>query len=149
MAINMIKKGKVFSIIFLLVLIDQLTKFIFRDVDLIGNIIYLKSYRNTGSAFSLFSGLEYYNWFIIILSLIIFIICLYKYKNLVSNKYYLFSFIFFISGIICNFLDRFFLGYVRDFIGIKYFSIFNIADIYLSLAVIILIYYEIKNNQKI
>ena len=49
MAINMIKKGKVFSIIFLLVLIDQLTKFIFRDVDLIGNIIYLKSYRNTGS----------------------------------------------------------------------------------------------------
>ena len=81
--------------------------------------------------------------------LIIFIICLYKYKNLVSNKYYLFSFIFFISGIICNFLDRFFLGYVRDFIGIKYFSIFNIADIYLSLAVIILIYYEIKNNQKI
>ncbi|MEC8339823.1 MAG: signal peptidase II [Nanoarchaeota archaeon] len=149
MAINMLKKGKVFSIIFLLVLIDQLTKFVFRDVDSIGNFIYLKSYRNTGSAFSLFSGVEYYNWFIIILSIIIFCICLYKYRDFVSNKYYLFSFIFFISGVICNFFDRLFLGYVRDFIGIKYFSIFNIADIYLSLAFIILIYYEIRGNQKI
>ena len=119
MAINMLKKGKVFSIIFLLVLIDQLTKFVFRDVDSIGNFIYLKSYRNTGSAFSLFSGVEYYNWFIIILSIIIFCICLYKYRDFVSNKYYLFSFIFFISGVICNFFDRLFLGYVRDFIGIK------------------------------
>lgn len=144
------KKVKLILIICLLVLVDQITKLIFVNqtkFNLLVDWFYLESHKNLGSAFSLFSNISYYNYFVILLSIILVVYLLYKFEIFKENKYYLTIYILLISGIIGNLLDRVFFGYVRDFIGIKYFSIFNFADIYLTLVVVIYIFYELRENK--
>lgn len=56
-----------------------------------------------------------------------------------------------ISGAIGNFIDRVFLGYVRDFINIEIFPfVFNVADALITFGVICfavyLIFYGFKND---
>ena len=49
-----------------------------------------------------------------------------------------------IAGTIGNFIDRIFLGYVRDFISIKLFSfVFNLADLFITIGVICFVIYII------
>ena len=56
------------------------------------------------------------------------------------------------SGAIGNFIDRIFLGYVRDFIYFKWinFPVFNIADIYVTVGIglfAILIFFVYKDEE--
>jgi signal peptidase II len=47
-----------------------------------------------------------------------------------------------LSGAIGNLVDRIFLGYVRDFISIRLFNfIFNIADIFVTVGMILFMIY--------
>ena len=49
-----------------------------------------------------------------------------------------------LSGAIGNFIDRIFLGYVRDFVSISLFNfVFNIADVLITFGVIFFIVYLI------
>ena len=57
------------------------------------------------------------------------------------------------AGGVSNLIDRIFRGYVVDFIQMKFFGIFNIADVFIVISVCILILKEIidesnrsKNN---
>ena len=56
---------------------------------------------------------------------------------------------FALAGIIGNLIDRFFLGYVRDFIDIKIIPVFNFADAYLNIALILFIFYELNLWKKL
>ena len=47
-----------------------------------------------------------------------------------------------IVGAFSNFIDRFYYQGVVDFINVPFFTVFNLADIYISLAVIWILYYE-------
>ncbi len=49
----------------------------------------------------------------------------------------------FLAGTIGNLADRVLLGGVRDFISIGSFPVFNLADCFLTLAVVILLRKEI------
>jgi signal peptidase II len=55
-----------------------------------------------------------------------------------------------LSGGVGNFIDRVSLGYVIDFINLKVFPVFNIADIYLTVSAGLLLYIyfvkEYKND---
>ena len=103
--------------------------------------------KNTGAAFSF---LENHTLLLILVSFIALFIILYElFKN--TSKYstltYFFSSIF-IAGIFCNLYERISLGYVRDFISIKYinFPIFNISDILINLAVLAIIFLVITKK---
>ncbi|MBT6690977.1 signal peptidase II [Candidatus Parcubacteria bacterium] len=48
-----------------------------------------------------------------------------------------------IVGAFSNLLDRFYYQGVVDFINVPFFTVFNLADIYISLAVIWILYYEL------
>ncbi len=50
----------------------------------------------------------------------------------------------FLGGVLGNFLDRIFRGYVTDFLDLKFWPAFNLADAAITLAVIGLIMYEWK-----
>lgn len=50
--------------------------------------------------------------------------------------------ILFLAGAIGNMIDRFYYSGVRDFIDLQYWPVFNLADIFLSLGVILLLYQE-------
>ena len=47
-----------------------------------------------------------------------------------------------IIGAISNLLDRFYYGGVIDFISLPYFTVFNISDVYISVGVIWIIWYN-------
>ena len=52
------------------------------------------------------------------------------------------SFALLVAWTLWNLLDRIFLGWVRDFISIGSFPVFNLADTYLTIAVILIILQE-------
>ncbi|MCL2850830.1 MAG: signal peptidase II [Firmicutes bacterium] len=55
------------------------------------------------------------------------------------------AFALFLSGALGNLIDRIFLGYVRDFIRFDFmnFPVFNLADVFINLGVLLLVIYFI------
>lgn len=51
------------------------------------------------------------------------------------------------AGAIGNGIDRWRLGGVRDFIDLHVWPIFNLADVYLSLAVLIYLFYLWRSDE--
>lgn len=127
-------------IIVTLVFFDFITKYFFsiflgsKKINLIWDFIFLELYKNKWIAFSL--ELPFLK---ILTILIIFLIIFYyiKYERVKNNKIINTSFILIISGALWNARERIFLWEVTDFIWIKYFSIFNFADIYINIWIII------------
>ena len=119
-----------FLITFLIIVLDQITKFLLTNVSF-GIFNYT---TNTGAAFSLFQ--EYTN-FLIIVSILVIVLILYYYKK--YPKYWL-GLSFVLGGTLGNLIDRIFLGYVRDFIDFKVWPVFNIADSFNVIGVLILVY---------
>ena len=61
-----------------------------------------------------------------------------------NNIFYVLGFSFVVSGAIGNLIDRIFLGYVRDFINIRLFNfVFNVADIFVTVGMILFAIYFI------
>jgi len=67
-----------------------------------------------------------------------------KEENIKNKKIINFSFWLIISGAIGNAYERLLNEKVIDFIWVKYFSIFNLADSFITIWAIILIYYYYK-----
>src|SRR3989344_6239109 len=109
-------------LILILIVLDQITKH------------FLASVTNTGAAFGILKG---YNIPLLIFSLIALIVCIFYYAK---DKKLRLPLTFLISGIVGNSIDRIFLGYVRDFINLKIWPVFNLADSFNVIGVILLIW---------
>lgn len=119
------------------VLIDQITKYLVR-----GKSWFLINYvENTGAAFGILKGNR---WLFVIIALIVIYLI---FKNLDENNQYGLGLL--LGGVMGNLIDRAFLGYVRDFIDLKLWPVFNVADMANCVAVIILIIYLIKEKKTI
>ena len=55
---------------------------------------------------------------------------------------------FLVVGAFSNFIDRFYYQGVVDFISVPFFTVFNLADVYISLAVIWILYLEVIYKKK-
>ncbi len=101
---------------------------------------------NDGIAFGLFSFNEkvYYNLLTLIISLITLILIWYLIKSKGAEKL---GFSMIIGGSLGNIFDRLYYSSVPDFIDLHFYNfhwfIFNVADIFISLGVILLIFLEI------
>lgn len=140
----MYKKLFIYTVIF--VFIDQLSKGLInigmnlnQSIEIIPNFLNLTYVHNTGAAFSIFEGAK---WFFIITAIIvlnIIYIFFIKDKELKNSEIVIYSLM--ISGIIGNLIDRVVFGYVIDFIDVNIFNfaIFNLADSFIVIAVILLL----------
>lgn len=136
----------ILTIIFLI--IDIVSKLLVSNLlDVHDSIIIIKDFffityvRNTGAAWSMFAGKT---WLLIIVSLIIIgLICYYIYKNRPKSKIEMVGYSLVLGGAIGNFIDRVIYGYVIDFFDFYIFGynypIFNMADIFIVIGVIILV----------
>ena len=106
---------------------------------------------NNGIAFGLFSFEQnfYYNLITLIIILITTLIIWFAYKSKGLEKI---SFLLIIGGSFGNLFDRLYYSSVIDFIDISYknfhWFIFNVADIFISLGVILLISLELFKKKK-
>ena len=120
------------------------TNFILNNISIINDnfkLIDLVYIQNTGAAFSSF---QHMTTLLIIISIIAILAITYE---LIRNykKYSLLLFLFssiLIAGIFCNTLERITLGYVQDFISLKFieFPVFNISDILINFGVLAIMY---------
>ena len=121
---------KIFLISFIIIFLDQLTKILFTDVHK-GLINYAE---NTGAAFSILTN---QTTFLIFVTIIIIGFLTYY---LIKNKEYYLPLTFLIAGSLSNLFDRIYFGYVRDFIDLQIWPIFNIADSFNVIGAALLIY---------
>ncbi len=116
----------------LLVILDQVTKFYFQSKTIEVTSFFSFTYvENTGVAFGLFQG---YNSLFIIVALAALVI-VWKYF-----REYKVAWALLCAGIVGNLFDRIMFGYVRDFIAVGPWPVFNLADSFNTIAVILLLY---------
>lgn len=134
--------------------LDQLTKYLFKNLYMqngrtivIDGFFYFTYTVNTGAAWSFLADVSWGQTFFKILtsvSLVLFVVFIvYAIKK--DLKWLTISLAFVIGGTIGNFIDRLIFSGVTDFIsfqfGSYYFPVFNLADSFLVVGVIMLIVY--------
>ena len=143
------KKISIFSFIF--VIVDLIIKVfvnkymdIYDTIKVIPNFFNITYVQNSGAAFSIMENNR-------ILFILIGLIALYLiYKFLIVNKclnnIYILCYSMLIGGIIGNMIDRIIYGSVIDYLSFNFlgysFPIFNLADTFIVVSVILLIIYE-------
>ena len=144
---------KVLIISLIVFLLDQISKIlantflIDNQVSIIPNFFNLTYARNTGGAWSILSNNSI---FLIIISLILFVILVLFFKKFKNNTRNNLAFAFLYGGLWGNLINRLINGYVIDFIDFKIFNynypIFNIADIFIVVGILLLIIAIIKGE---
>lgn len=114
---------------------------------LIGDIFSFNFTANYYIAFSLPLSGEWLNGLVslIIICLITYIFYLILKKK--SERWTIILLTIILFGAISNILDRFIYGYVIDYLELKYFTVFNLADIMISGGAISLIFRNIINKK--
>ena len=136
-----------FFILAFFIFCDLITKFLIKNNFLINeskelnrflDIVYIQNY---GVSFGFLSGIVSY-WVLVIVGLLvtslIYYLMIRSYKRLEKLAYFII-----IIGALANILDRIINSYVVDFISLHYgdfyWPAFNLADIYITIGIIMLI----------
>lgn len=132
------------------IILDQVTKSLILNSfsklpsgyskNIIDDFLYFTFVKNTGGAFGLKIILS--PWLVFISTLFVFIFLTY-YVMYKKNKapIFMYGLGFILGGAIGNLADRFRYGYVVDFIDLRFWPVFNIADITITAGVGMVIYY--------
>ena len=147
---------KVYILALVIFIIDQLSKAIVstylklnESIMIIKDFFYIRYINNTGASWGILSNSR---MLLIILSFIAIIILIRYMYSFKKTKLNLVGFGFLLGGILGNLSDRILHGYVIDFLDFIIFNydfpVFNIADIFIVLGVIILIISIIRGEDK-
>ncbi|MBF7075290.1 signal peptidase II [Streptococcus sp. HF-100] len=147
------RKVTVPIVIVALIALDQWVKFeIVKNIQLgrvkpfIPKILSLTYLRNTGAAFSI---LENQQWLFAVITLVVIGAAIwYLSKHIKGSVWLLSALSLIIAGGIGNFIDRMRQGFVVDMFQLDFinFAIFNVADSYLTIGVLVLIVMMLKEE---
>ena len=152
----MIKKISILTVI--LVIVDQIVKFLVSTylnyIDVIPKFLYLSLEKNYCFSFSILWNNRLLI-LIIYLLLILFLIYLLN-KDYLSkgknNKLLNVTYGLLFGGILGNLIDRIVRGYVIDYIGVYIFNykfpVFNLADSFITIGVILMIISTFKEEKR-
>lgn len=148
------KKVYILSIIFLL--IDIFTKQLVKNtlnlydsIPIIPNFFSITYVINDGAAFSILKGEL---WLFIILGFVLLFFIFYYLQKEKLNIYKTIYYSFLIAGVLGNLLDRMIYKGVVDFLDFTIFSynapIFNLADTFIVISVILIVFESLKEVLK-
>ncbi len=135
-----------------LIFMDQITKYyaihILKgqgEISLLGEALCFRYLENTGAAFSLFNDTKAFMTIVSIMTFLVLGFFIYAYVKLLKMdkfKAERIAIIFLFGGAAGNLIDRVMHQFVVDFIYVKIidFPTFNVADIYITCAVIYIIF---------
>ena len=149
-----------FALLIICFALDRLTKIYILDILIdSGNVdIYINKYLNfylvwnTGIGFGLFSSenILFYNLFTLIIVIINLVIL---YFAFIETKIKSFFLMIILGGSLGNLFDRVYYRAVPDFIDLNYagyhWFVFNLADIFITIGIIFLIFSEFINYKYI
>lgn len=142
--------------IILLVLIDQLTKFLVintikgvETLPLIQDVFHLTYWENRGAAFGILQNQRVF--FVILTILIVLAVVIFMIVKKPKSLMLCTSLTLLMGGAIGNFIDRALKGYVVDFLDFRLinFPIFNAADCFVVVGAVLLAVYLIFMEDKI
>jgi signal peptidase II len=145
---------KALGILALIIFLDQYSKFlalknlpVAGPKDLIGGIFRLNLTFNTGAAFGI---LKNQTIFFVIISLVASVFIISNILKSRSDKQAI-ALLFILGGALGNLIDRLRFGYVVDFLDLKFFTVFNLADTAITIGAAIFIMSSIlsSKNEKI
>lgn len=123
------------------ILLDQVSKFLITSnfaqgegFCVIKGILDFTYVRNEGAAFGMLQGAR---WFFIVLTVVVFaVLIVYLIKSKPASPLEKTALALLAGGALGNFIDRVILGFVRDFIEVKFidFPVFNIADCFVCIG---------------
>jgi len=121
---------------------DQLTKFIItrnlalnQSIPVIKGIFHLTLVRNRGAAFGILKNQIPFLIFTAIFAIILLYLAIRKNKH---KKIYSIALSMILAGAIGNLIDRVFFGYVIDFLDLRIWPVFNLADSAITIGAILL-----------
>ncbi|MGZ9813722.1 signal peptidase II [Streptococcus sp. V913] len=147
------KRGIVAVIVLLLIALDQWVKtYVVQEIPLgevrswIPNLVSLTYLQNRGAAFSM---LQDQQWFFAVITLVVMAGAIwYLHKHMEDSLCLVFGLTLIIAGGLGNFIDRMSQGFVVDMFHLDFinFAIFNVADSYLTVGVIVLLIAMLKEE---
>ena len=151
---NLNNKILPFTITAFLASLDLFTKYLIREnnvqeYEVIEGILTIDLTYNTGIAFGLLSE---YTVFTYVLSIFVFIWLVIQIKDIEEQNFEMFSLLLILSGAVGNLGERGWNlisgndGKVTDFVELLFIPSFNVADSYISVGIVLLLYSEIKKN---
>jgi signal peptidase II len=93
---------------------------------IVGSLLSFQLVHNHGAAYGIFQNQRF---FLLGISSVVIVAGFIFSKNIGTNKWARLGLALLLIGTIGNFIDRLMLGYVVDFIDIRIFPVFNIADV--------------------
>ncbi|MDP3058778.1 MAG: signal peptidase II [bacterium] len=136
--------GLAYGIAGIIVIVDQLTKWkivsniaLHDEITIIPGLLRLTYVKNSGAAFGLFPGRA--TVFVISALLIIALIILLRQEIVREGKLAIVASGLLLGGAVGNLIDRLRGGYVVDFIGVFSWPIFNVADMSVVAAAILMV----------
>ena len=147
-------RKKLYIYVFTFLLLDIISKLIVKNtmllndsITVINNFFYITYVENTGAAFSILSGKQL---FLIILGIVILFFIIKHINKDKLNNYKVIYYSLLISGIIGNIIDRIIYNGVIDFLDFKLWNydapIFNLADTFICISVMLIIFESIKDS---
>jgi len=134
----------IFIIALFILFLDQLTKSIAaknlllnKPISVIKGILYLTLINNRGAAFGILKDQTPVFICVSIFAIILIYSALRNDKNKVFSFYSL-SLAFILAGAVGNLIDRLRFGYVIDFIDLRVWPIFNVADSAITVGAVLL-----------
>jgi len=152
--LNLKNKILPFIVTAFLASLDLFTKFLIREnniqeYEIFDGILTIDLTYNTGIAFGLLSE---YTVFTYVLSIFVFIWLVIQIKDIEEQNFEMFSLVLILSGAVGNLGERGWNlisgndGKVTDFVELLFIPSFNLADSYISVGIVLLLYSEIKKN---
>ena len=136
------------------VLLDYITKRIvsgnmvlYQSIPVIKGVFNITYVKNTGASFGMMAGARWF--FVAVTVILIAAVIYYAVKNKITDKLFLVSASFVVGGGIGNLIDRIATGAVVDFFDfcLINFAIFNVADCFVVVGVILMVIYYIKEEK--
>lgn len=109
----------------------------------ISSFLHLGFFKNQFIAFSLDTII---NPLFIILPILIALLTYFFYTLKNQHLYKATGLMFILAGAMSNLYDRLLYGYVIDYIDLRYFTVFNLADMMICGGVMYLLHQNVKNN---
>lgn len=136
-----------------IILLDQIVKVCIRDamyigesVPVIGNILKITYVQNRGAAFSIFSGQGFMLIIVPIAAITVAVWYMEKHKE--EHWTLSLALSMMIAGGIGNLVDRVFFGFVTDMFDVRFWPVFNVADISVCVGAGILVVYTLVFSEK-